>query len=83
MSDLRRYYYDQQRRRRMVGTIGGPGYSAEAQQFFSRISNPDGTRKALYATMIDALVTAGVWAKLDAFYMLAAADAAAALRTKR
>jgi hypothetical protein len=29
--------------------------------------------------MIDALVTAGVWAKLDALYMLAAADAAAAL----
>ena len=62
-----------------VATLGGGGFSAEAQQFFDRVSDPGATRKAHYATMIDALVAAGVWAKLDVFYVFAAADAATAL----
>lgn len=65
-------------------TLGGPtggaeGYSTEAQQFFDRVSDPGTTRKDLYAAMIDDLVSAGVWAKLDVLQMYAAADAATAL----
>jgi hypothetical protein len=48
------------------------GYSAEAQQFFDRITDPGTTRKGHYATLIDAIVTAGVWAKLDCLWILAA-----------
>lgn len=59
--------------------VGGDGYSTEAQQFFDRASDPGATRKGQYATMIDALVSAGVWAKLDAFYVFAAADSTTAL----
>jgi hypothetical protein len=47
-------------------------YSAEAQQFFDRIADPGATRKNAYAAIIDATVLAGVWSKLDAFYILAA-----------
>jgi hypothetical protein len=43
---------------------GGGGFSAEASQFFSRITDPGATRKGQYATMINALVSAGVWTKL-------------------
>jgi hypothetical protein len=50
----------------------GGGYSAEAQQFFDRISDPGTTRKNLYAACIDSIVSAGVWAKLDALYIFAA-----------
>ncbi len=59
-------------------TGGGAGFSAEATQFFGRVSDPGTTRKGLYATMIDALVSGGVWSKLDALYMFAAADEATA-----
>lgn len=58
----------------------GPTFSAEAQQFFDRlVTPPSDTRKTQYATLIDALVTAGIWAKLDVFYVFAAADRATAL----
>lgn len=39
---------------------------------------PDDTRKALIAATIDSLRTAGVWAKLDAFYCMAAHNTQAA-----
>lgn len=50
----------------------GAGTSAEALQFFSRITDPGATRKGQYATLIDGLVTDGIWAKLDALWILAA-----------
>lgn len=54
-------------------------YSSEASQFFARITNPGSLRKGYYATLIDALVSAGVWAKLDTLYMFAADSSATAL----
>jgi hypothetical protein len=60
-------------------SAAGVTYSSEAQQFFDRVDDPGETRKGHYADMIDALVVAGVWSKLDALYMLAAADEATAL----
>lgn len=54
-------------------------YSAESLAFFARLSTqPSAARKAIYARLIDALIYAGVWAKLDALYILAASDAATA-----
>ncbi len=50
----------------------GGGYSAEATQFFSRITDPGTTRKNAYATLIDGLVADGVWSQLDALWILAA-----------
>lgn len=58
---------------------GGAAVSAEAQQFFGRVSDPGASRRTLYAALIDALVAGGVWSKLDALYVLAAADAPTAL----
>ncbi|WP_336802535.1 hypothetical protein, partial [Kaistia sp. MMO-174] len=47
--------------------------------FFARLTNqPTTARKKLYNDLIVSLKTAGVWAKLDALYVLAAADAQAA-----
>ena len=54
---------------------GGGGYSAEAQQFLDRLTDPGTTRKDAYAAIIDALVTAGVWSKLDALWIMAADSA--------
>jgi hypothetical protein len=69
---------------RMVGnaaalSAGSVSYSAEATQFFSRISDPGTTRKNLYAALIDSLVSGGVWSKIDALYVLAAPDEATSL----
>ena len=59
----------------------GVGYEAEANTLFARFTTPpDATRKALINTLIKSLKAAGVWAKLDALYILAAADAQAARR---
>jgi hypothetical protein len=58
---------------------GGGGYSAEAQQFFDRISDPGTTRKNLYAALIDGLVSDGAWALLDALYLFAADNQTTAL----
>jgi hypothetical protein len=58
---------------------GGSGFSAEAQQFLDRIDDPGDPRKALYAGLIDSLVAAGIWAKLDALYVFAADSEANAL----
>lgn len=54
-------------------------YSPEAQAFFDRLAtDPTPARKAIYNTFIQALVYAGVWTKLDAMYLFAAADSATA-----
>lgn len=56
-----------------------PAYDPAAQAFFERLTNqPTDARKALYNTLIVSLKDAGVWAKLDSLYVLAAADAQAA-----
>lgn len=55
------------------------GYSTEAEALFARMSSPpDASRKSLIDALIVALVSSGVWDKLDALYVLAAADSQAA-----
>lgn len=72
-----------------IGRIGrmGPTASAkpyvfanaEAKALVARMSvAPSKERKALIDTLVGSLKTAGVWAKLDALYVLAAHDAQAA-----
>ncbi len=71
-----------------VGRIGDPhapnqgGYAfanSEAASLVARFTTPaTNARKALIDTCIGALKTAGVWSKLDALYLFAAADAQAA-----
>lgn len=62
---------------------GSSGYTvvnAEATALIARMSTaPNDTRKAQIDTLVGALKTAGVWAKLDALYVLAAADSQASL----
>jgi hypothetical protein len=56
------------------------GYCAEAQAFFTRLATPPAAgRAARYDALIRTVIAAGVWARLDALYLLAAADAATAL----
>jgi hypothetical protein len=56
----------------------GP-YEPEALTLFARFTTPPTTsRKVLINNLIVALLNAGIWTKLDAFYMLAAADSQAA-----
>lgn len=58
----------------------GAGYLVEASALFARFTAPpSASRKVLINTLISSLKTAGVWSKLDAFYMLAAADAQSSL----
>jgi len=52
--------------------------SAELSQFLARITTPDGTHRSAYAALIDGLVADGLWTKLDALYIFAAADATTA-----
>ena len=55
------------------------GYSAEAAQFFARATAVTATAdKDRYATLIDALVAAGVWSKLDVLHVYAAPDSVSA-----
>jgi hypothetical protein len=57
----------------------GVSYSAEATALFARFTTPPTTpRKALIDALIVSLKTAGVWAKLDALYLTAAATSQAA-----
>lgn len=50
------------------------------EQFLVRLTTPPTTaRIAAYSALIEALVDAGVWTKLDALYIYAAADQATAL----
>lgn len=73
-------YYYHYRAGSAAARLGGSPFSAEVSQFFSRLeTQPTSARKTLYATMIDAIVTAGVWSKTDALYLFAAADAPTAL----
>ncbi len=63
------------------GGAGGESYDADAQALFARFtSEPDDTRKGLINALIVSLKAAGVWTKLDVFYVLAAHDAQAARR---
>jgi hypothetical protein len=48
-------------------------------QFLARISDPGAPREALYTTLIEDLVSEGIWPKLQALYIFAAADQATAL----
>jgi len=56
-------------------------YEAETTALLARFSvQPDETRALLINALIASLKTAGVWSKLDAFYVMAAHDAQAAQR---
>lgn len=56
-----------------------PAYEPEAVALFARMSvQPGAARRGAINTVIVGLKRAGVWARLDAFYMLAAHDAQAA-----
>jgi len=56
-------------------------YDSAANALFARFTTPPTAQRAqLINTLILSLKTAGVWAKLDALYMMAAADAQAAQR---
>ena len=51
---------------------GGGGHSAEALAYLARtVGGDEGGNGANIATLIDGLVSDGVWAKLDALYVLA------------
>lgn len=55
-------------------------YVRQARDLFDRFTTPPATdRRVLINTLIKSLVQAGIWDKLDAFYMLAAADAQSSL----
>lgn len=57
----------------------GPAYEAEAAALFARFTTPPtAARKGHINTLIKALKSAGVWPKLDALYVFAAADAQSA-----
>jgi hypothetical protein len=59
---------------------GATSPSAEAQQFFDRLFTlPSDERQTLYANLIDAIVDAGVFPKLDGLYIFAAEDEGTAL----
>jgi hypothetical protein len=63
-----------------MNTLGAAPNSTEAQQFYDRLLTPPvGARETLYNSLIDGLVADGVWTKLDALYIFAAADEATAL----
>lgn len=62
-------------------TVAGGGYCAEAVALFARFTTaPSGLRKRQINRLILTLKGVGIWAKLDALYVLAAADAQAAQR---
>lgn len=55
-------------------------YSTEAQAYFTAFTtDPGTTRKNLLATLIDGLVSDGVWSDIDALYLLASHDSQSAL----
>lgn len=65
-------------------TSAAGGYvfaNAEASALVARFTTPPTrARKALIDTLVGSLKTAGVWSKMDALYVMAAADAQAAQR---
>ncbi len=59
---------------------GGSPYLPQSLAIFAAFTTPpSAARMALINTCVGSLITAGVWAKLDALYMFAAADSQAAL----
>lgn len=65
-------------RRNLYGTVNrtfvAAGYSAEAQQFFDRITDPGTPRKNAYAAIIDALVaisSGGIWTNTLGLWIIA------------
>lgn len=63
-----------------IGMMMGSGFPPEAQALFARMSTPpSGARKHQISRLIRSLKQAGVWVKLDVFYMFAAANSQAAL----
>lgn len=59
----------------------GVSYTPEALALFARFTTPPTTaRKTLINNLIVSLLASGVWAKLDALYLMAAADSQAARR---
>src|SRR4051812_5124572 len=62
----------------------GRSYWSQSQALFARLTTqPTGQRKWLYNNLIRSLVQGGVWDKLDALYIFAAADQATALTNLR
>jgi hypothetical protein len=63
----------------LSGSGGGGAFSPEASALFAAMTTPPtAARKTLIDACIVSLKAAGVWSKLDAFYMTAAADSQAA-----
>lgn len=61
--------------------LSGPKFLPETTALVARFTTPPSAlRKQQINTLIGSLKTAGVWAKLDALYIMAAADAQAARR---
>lgn len=55
-------------------------FSTETQAFFDRLlTPPDDTRAGHYDDLINALLTAGVWSRLDGFWVYAATDGGTSL----
>ena len=68
----------------LLGKLRRSDYSDEVSQFFARlVTSPSEARRLLYIALIDGLVTAGVWQKLDGLFILGAADSATALTNLR
>lgn len=66
--------------RRPTGSVSIPTPSAEAQQFFDRwMTPPTAEEESLYGTLIDGLVTDGIWDLLDQLVLFAAHDESIAL----
>lgn len=62
-----------------IGTNASYSFSVEALALFARMTTqPTTTRAILIDTCIRSLISAGVWATLDALWFMAAADAQAA-----
>src|SRR5690606_7666747 len=66
---------------RLRAFSAGPAYLPEAQALFDRFTTPPTTaRKNLINDLFAALMEAGVYSKLDAFYIFAQYDEQAALQ---
>lgn len=62
-----------------AGAASGLSFAAESVAIFAAFTTPPtDARKVVINTLVVALKTAGVWAKLDLLYLLAAADSQAA-----
>lgn len=65
---------------KLIGLRRDISYSSEATALFARMSSqPNSARKTIIDNLVVSLISAGVWAKLDALYLFAASDSQAAL----